>query len=209
MSVGVVDDLRAGGSLNLASFSVSQYHEMIRSGILREGDPIELIEGVLLRKDRRDQTGGIMTHGARHLRVLKKLTTLLMARVDANRCHVQAQGPIRVSENSEPEPDCSLIRGTPDDYAQEVPQAADAWAIFEVADSSLRTDQQTKQRLYATAAIAPYVIINLKSDLVEVYEKPIPTEQRYEHCTEYRCGEQVSLLIAGLGTLTLNVSDLL
>ena len=209
MSVSVVEDLRAEEGLTLAPLSVSQYRELIQNGSLREGDSIELIEGVPLRKDRRDKTGSVMTHGPRHLRVLKRLTALLMARVDGSRCHVQVQGPIGLTDNSEPEPDCSLIRGTPDDYQECVPQASDALAVFEVADSSLRTDQLTKLRLYAAAQIAPYVIVNLKDNLVEVYQGPIPQEQRFASRQEYRRGEQVTLVIPGIGPLTLQVDELL
>jgi hypothetical protein len=39
----------------LEPISVERYHRMIAAGILPEGAPIELIDGLLVRKDRSDQ----------------------------------------------------------------------------------------------------------------------------------------------------------
>lgn len=209
MSVGLLDDVREGINMNLAPLNVEQYHQMIRDGILHDGEPIELIQGTLLYKDRRDQTGGIMTHGARHLRVLNKLMALLSQWVASRAVFLQVQGPIVVSETSEPEPDCCLVRGTPDDYAEEVPQAADVLAVFEVAYSSLRSDRRTKQRLYANAGIPCYVILNLQDDVIEVLSEPSMDESRYTVQTEHRQAEIVTLSLGQHGPLSFSANDLL
>ena len=153
VSVGILNDVRDGIDVHLAPLSVAQYERMIQDGILREGACIELICGSLIYKDRRDESGGDTTHGPRHLRSLNKLVALLSQWVASRSAFLQVQGPIVVSDTSEPEPDCCLVRGTPDDYANRVPQAADLLAVFEVAYSSLQSDRRTKQRLYASAGI--------------------------------------------------------
>ena len=209
MSVGLLDDVREGINMNLAPLNVEQYHQMIRDGILHDGEPIELIQGTLLYKDRRDQTGSIMTHGAHHLRVLKKLMAILSQWAEGKSCHLQVQGPIVVSETSEPEPDCCLVRGTPDDYAEEVPHAADVLAVFEVAYSSLRSDRRTKQRLYANAGIPCYVILNLQDDVIEVLTEPSTDESRYTTQSEYRQADVVSLPLSQHGQLSFSANDLL
>ncbi|MEK6257154.1 MAG: Uma2 family endonuclease [Planctomycetota bacterium] len=205
---GLLDDVREGITMNLAPLNIEQYHQMIRDGILHDGEPIELIHGVLLFKDRRDQSGGIMTHGARHLRALKKLTALLTRWAEGKSCHLQAQGPITVSGTSEPEPDCCLVRGTPDDYADEVPRADDVLVVFEVAYSSLRSDRRTKQRLYASAGIPFYVILNLQDDVIEVLSEPSTTESRYTAQFERRDAEAVDLSLGEHGQLSFTVEDL-
>jgi len=38
--------------LELASFTVKQYHRMLETGILTDGEPIEFLDGLLVLKDR-------------------------------------------------------------------------------------------------------------------------------------------------------------
>lgn len=209
MEESFLDDVREGITIHLAPLNVEQYHQMIRDGILHDGDPIELIQGSLVYKDRRDQTGGIMTHGARHLRVLNKLMALLSQWVGSRKLFLQVQGPITVNDNSEPEPDCCLVRGTPDDYADEVPHADDVLAVFEVAYSSLRSDRRIKQRLYARAGIPFYVILNLQDDVIEVLSEPSTTESHYTVQSEHRDAETVDLSLGEHGPLSFNSDELL
>lgn len=209
MEESFLDDVREGITMHLAPLNVEQYHQMIRDGILHDGDPIELIQGSLVYKDRRDKTGGIMTHGARHLRVLNKLMALLSQWVESRKMFLQVQGPITVSDTSEPEPDCCLVRGTPDDYPDEVPHADDVLAVFEVAYSSLRSDRRTKQRLYASAGIPFYVILNLQDDVIEVFSAPTATDNRYAHQTEHRSGEFVELILSDVETIRFAVEGVL
>ncbi len=209
MNANLIQDVREGINMRLAPLSIDQYHRMIETGILEDGEPIELIEGALIYKDRRDESRGIMTHGARHLRVLNKLMALLSQWVASRAVFLQVQGPIVVSETSEPEPDCCLVRGTPDDYAEEVPQAADVLAVFEVAHSSLRSDRHTKQRLYANAGIPCYVIINLQDNIIEVLTEPSTAESRYVTQSEFRQTETVAIPLGQQGQLSFPAGELL
>ena len=209
MSVGLVDDLRDGVELNLAPLTVGQYHQMIRDGILHDAEPIELIQGALLYKDRRDQLGGIMTHGPRHLRALNKLVAILSQWVASKSVFLQVQGPIVIGETSEPEPDCCLVRGTPDDFAEAGPHAADVLAVFEVAYSSLSSDRRTKQRLYASEGIPIYIIVNLQDTVIEVLSGPSPDDMRYLSQTIYRTSETVGISLGQIGQLSFAVNDVI
>jgi hypothetical protein len=46
--------------------TVAQVHEMLQAGWLADGEAVELVEGVLVRKDRSAAGEGPMTHGKRH-----------------------------------------------------------------------------------------------------------------------------------------------
>jgi Uma2 family endonuclease len=208
MSIGIVDDLRDGVEVHLAPLSVRQYQQMIRDGILLDGEPIELIQGALLYKDRRDQTGGIMTHGPRHLRAVNKLTAILSQWVASRQAFLQVQGPIVVSDTSEPEPDCTLVRGKPDDYADAVPHATAVLAVFEIAYSSLPSDRRTKRRLYATAGIPVYVIVNLQDNVIEVMSEPSTTDASYVKSEQHQSSETVTLSLEECGELVFQGSDL-
>ena len=205
MTIDLLDDLRHGVALHLAPLTVEQYQQMIRDGILQDAEPIELIEGSLVYKDRRDQTGEIMTHGPRHLRSLNKLTAILSQWIASKTAFLQVQGPIVVAENSEPEPDCSIVKGTPDDFSEKVPVASDVLAVFEVAYSSLSCDHRTKQRLYADGRIPVYFIINLQDGLVEVFSEPSADNAGYDLQTVFRKSDSASVSIGSLGNLSFDV----
>lgn len=209
MSIGLLEDLRDGVEVHLAPLTVDQYQKMIRDGILHDGEPIELIQGALLYKDRRDHSGSILTRGPRHLRTLNKLVALLSQWVASKPVFLQVQGPIVVRPNSEPEPDCSVVRGTPDDFADRVPEAADVLVVFEVAYSSLLSDRRTKQRLYASAGIPAYVIVNLQDNVVEVMSDPSTKEETYGNTTKYQSSEMISLELGESGQFSFTAEHLI
>lgn len=209
MSTDLLDDVRDGISLTLAPLTVDQYHQMIRDGILRDGEPIELIQGTLIYKDRRDKAGSVMTHGRRHLNTVNRLTALLSRWVADRTVFLQVQGPVTLNMKNEPEPDCSLIIGHLDDFREAIPHAQAVAAVFEVADSSLRLDRRTKQRLYAEAGIPVYVIVNLKDNIVEVHTHPSPSSSQYDSSAEYKKGDFVEIAILDVGPLSFAVDELL
>lgn len=53
--------------------TVEQYHQMIANGILREGLPIELLDGVLVWKDRSHGGDDPMTVGHQHAVAVDKI----------------------------------------------------------------------------------------------------------------------------------------
>lgn len=64
-----------------------------------------------------------------------------------------------------------VLRGKLDDYT-ELPKAADALCVVEVADSSYERDSGEKLIGYARAGVEQYVILNLRSRTAEVYTRP-------------------------------------
>src|SRR5262249_50801339 len=74
--------------------SVAQYHAMIGAGILKDGDPVELLEGVLVRK---------MTKNPPHRVATRHVRRALEAAVPPG-WSVDSQEPITL-DTSEPEPD--------------------------------------------------------------------------------------------------------
>lgn len=209
MNTSLLDDLRDGIPLHLASLTVDQYQQMIRDGILSDADPMELIQGALVYKDRRDELGSIMTYGPRHLRALNKLMAVLSQWVAGKSVFLQVQGPIILGESSEPKSDCCLVRGEPDDFSESVPHAADVVAVFEVAYSSLLSDRRTKQRLYASEGIPIYVIVNLQDSVIELLSQPSIDEQRYVLQTVFGPAKTVSIRLDSWGELTFPAGEIL
>ncbi len=62
---------------------------------------------------------------------------------------MQVQGPVRLDDYSESEPDIALLTPREDYYRDALPGPTDVLLIIEVADSSQRYDRRVKVPLYA------------------------------------------------------------
>jgi len=208
MSNTLVEQVADATAAVIEPLTVHQYHAMIEQGILEEGLPVELIDGVLVRKDRRDNGGSIMTVGPRHAHAVKRLQRLLTEALRGQRCHVQSQQPVTLNGIQEPEPDVAVVLGHEDDFDDHHPGPGALPLVVEVADSSLPTDRGCKQLNYAVAGIPHYWIVNLRDNTVEHYFNPQPHLEQYEYHTTHRAGDTVSFEVAGQ-SLELSVNDIL
>jgi Uma2 family endonuclease len=180
--------------------SVSQYHEMIRDGILGEDDPVELLDGLLVPK---------MTKTPPH-RVATKLVSEALSRAVPEGWYVDSQEPITLRE-SEPEPDVVVVRGDTRRYSDRHPGPADLALVVEIAESSLDRDQKLKKRIYAEAGIPVYWILNLVERRLEVCSEPSGTGERadYRHRRDFGPEDAVSLVVEGREVGTIAVGTLL
>ena len=71
---------------------------------------------------------------------------------------VQVQQPLAVTENSEPQPDLSVV--APGEYLDVFPRTA--VLVVEAASESLEDDRTIKGRLYAESGIPEYWLIDLR-----------------------------------------------
>jgi poly-gamma-glutamate synthesis protein (capsule biosynthesis protein) len=172
----------AGGRLELLPLSVEQYDRMIEEGILPEDTGVELLDGVLVRKDRGDAGGDPMTVGESHAYVVRQLAHL-GHRLDPARMHLQTQQPIIIPGAGEPEPDAAIVRRPL--TAPGKPRADQISCVIEVAGTSLERDRTTKLRHYARAGIPQYVILNLADRTAEEYLKPDQTAGKYAKANTY------------------------
>jgi Uma2 family endonuclease len=202
----LVEQIVSGEAPPLVPLTTDQYHTMLERGILRDGDPVELVEGLLVRKNRGAVGGPETTHGPRHALIVKRLTRLERA-LEALGCHLLVQLPITLSAVDEPEPDLAIVKGSPEAYADRHPGPQDVLVVVEVADSSLRYDRGTKQRVYAVAGVPAYVIVNIPDERVELYEEPVAGEGRYRRRTDHVVGEALTLSLADARVLSLPVAD--
>ena len=87
-------------------FSVKEYYLMAEAGILSPHDRVELIDGEIVQ---------MAPIGSYHAACVDTLTRLFMETL-GRRVIVRVQGPVRLSERSEPEPDIALLRPRADAY---------------------------------------------------------------------------------------------
>jgi Uma2 family endonuclease len=180
--------------------SVAEYHQMLRAGILTEDDAVELLEGWLVPK---------MTKHPPH-RAATRLTRVALEKIVPAAWYVDSQEPV-TTDDSEPEPDVSVIRGQTRDYLARHPGPTDIGLVVEVADESLARDRGVKKRLYARARVPRYWIVNLIDRQVEVYSDPTGAadEPDFRDCRVYREGDEVPVVLDGMEVGRIAVRELL
>jgi Uma2 family endonuclease len=186
---------------------VEDYHEMIASGTIIEGEPFELLDGQIVRKIRSAAGEGLMTVGVEHALIVSRLAKLSVL-FEPFGCHIRTQQPITLPPRDESEPDGLITRGTLEDYTANHPGAADALCIVEVAESSLARDRGYKFQLYANAGIPMYLIVNLIDRAVEMYRDPMKGTGTFARFEQFTQGQTIDFPTSALNPVTVPV-DLL
>lgn len=192
----------------LVPLTLEQYHRMVETGILSSGEPIELLDGYLVRKDRSAVGADPMTVGPAHSWALSQIEALL-AGLEPRGCHFRSQRPLTISPDSEPEPDGAIVRGSRGEYRNRHPAPGDVYCVIEVADCSLQRDRTTKHRIYADAGIPQYVIVNLLENVIEEYRQPVQGMGRYGQITVHRKGAILKLDLPEAGGFELPTGQVL
>ena len=177
-------------------WSVEQYHEMLRTGIVSSGDPVELLEGLLTKK---------MSKNPPH-RIATRLLYRSLEAVTPAGWYVDQQEPITLAM-SEPEPDVMVVRGETTAYADRHPGASDVALVAGIADASLAHDRTVKKRIYAEAGIPQYWLLDLVSRRLEVYSDP--RDGVYRLAKQFAFGEAAPVVLDGVERGTIAVTSLL
>jgi Uma2 family endonuclease len=135
---------------------------------------------------------------------VKELTVEVLRNLVPARYSVRSEKPITLGE-SEPEPDVTVVAGTPRDYFDRHPGPEDIALVIEVSDASLNRDRKTKKQIYAKAGILCYWIVDVTSRKVEVYSRP--ADSAYLSCEEFTA--QVPLCIGDQPAVMIEVASLL
>jgi Uma2 family endonuclease len=159
-------------------FSVKDYYRMAETGVLRPDARVELLDGEII---------DMAPIGPFHGSVVNRLTRLFVL-LSKNRWLLSSQNPLRLNDDSEPEPDVMLLKPSADDYASRHPQPEDVYLLVEVSDSSLAIDVEKKLPLYGRAGVAEVWIVNLEDGVIEIYREPI--FNGYGSKTILQAGEQ-------------------
>lgn len=162
----------AAGTTTVLTWTTDRYRSAVAAGIIPEDTAFELLDGLIIRKNRAAAGEDPRTIGDRHRVAVLRLARAA-ATFEALGHLLQTQQPIRLPPLSETEPDAAIVRGAIDDYLDHPPLASDVSSVIEVSDSSLSLDLGPKLQAYATALIPQYVVVDLVSNRVLVHEEPV------------------------------------
>jgi Uma2 family endonuclease len=160
-------------------FTVKQYHQMAQAGILTEDDRVELIRGEIVE---------MSAVGRRHAACVRRLIRLFSQRL-SDRALVDAQDPVELEDNSEPQPDLVLLQLRDDFYEGGHPQSEDILLLVEVADTTVESDRDVKIPLYAENGITEVWLVDINAQCLEVYRQP--SENGYLNIQKYYRGQTV------------------
>ncbi|HZQ35102.1 MAG TPA: Uma2 family endonuclease, partial [Dehalococcoidia bacterium] len=100
---------------------MDEYERLIALGIVQEGERVELLRGEIYC---------MAAMGARHMACVTWLDRFFTLNVGAGAL-VRTQGPIRLTEDGEPEPDILVVRFRADFYRNRHPGPAEALLVIE------------------------------------------------------------------------------
>ncbi|PJF48666.1 MAG: Uma2 family endonuclease [Chloroflexi bacterium] len=158
-------------------FSADEYERMIAAGILAEDERLELIDG---------EIRPMSSIGSRHAACVKRLIAVLTERL-GRQVIIGAQDPIRLSDDTEPQADITVLRPRDDFYAGALPCGRDVLLVVEVADASLGFDREVKLPHYAAAGIGVAWLVDLNHDVIERHARPM--HGRYAEVVTLQRGE--------------------
>ncbi len=181
-------------------FTVDEYHWMIDAGFFVENENFELLEGWIVPE---------MTRNPPH-DVAIGVTQVALQGLLPPGWALRVQSAI-TTDDSEPEPDIAVVRGSLRDYVNHHPGPAEIGLLVESSDASLERDREVKAPLYARARIPVYWILNLVDMRIEVYSDPSGPglEPSYRRRQDYGPDEAVPLVLDGQEIAQIAVRDLL
>lgn len=173
--------------LPLHRLDIDTYNRMVASGAL-DDMRVELLDGVIV--DMSPQSPGhatVITRLARHLAATPRWWT-------------RVQLPIEVPPGSEPEPDLAVLADAPSPSRH--PRAA--LLVIEVAVSSHAIDRGVKARLYASAGVPTYWLVDVPGRTVEVRTDPSPDGYRLCEIHRESTGAEVACPLEGVQPVDLH-----
>jgi Uma2 family endonuclease len=189
----------AGPATRTRRWRRAEYERLVELGVFQPGERVELLDGLLVLRE---------PQNAPHATAVRAVQEALR-RVFGPGWDVRPQLPVALDDDSEPEPDVAVVRGSYRDYRRTHP--SQPVLVVEVADSTLRADRR-KGGLYARAGVPDYWILNLLDEVLEVYRRPTASSRSrlgwaYAETQVLRRGAELAPLAAPGGLVA--VDDLI
>jgi Uma2 family endonuclease len=176
---------------------------LIELGAFGPDERLELLDGQLVVRE---------PQSSRHAAAIRRVPAALR-RALGESWQIDSQLPIALDDDSQPEPDISVVAHDPGAYVDAHPSRAVLIVeIVEIAETSYRTDREYKAGLYARAGVREYWVIDVVHGVLEVHREPeaadeAPSGWRYRSIAALRPPAHVTPLVASDSSI--RVADLL
>lgn len=166
-----------------------EYDALVEAGLL-EGEPVELIEGELVR---------MMPQKPAHSGTVRRVDRALRGQLPRGWA-LSLQFPLVAGDRSEPEPDLAVV--VDHDYLDHHPTFASL--VVEVSRSSLAIDLGVKARVYAAVGVPDYWVLDVVGGRLHAHHGA--TAGGYEQVTVHEHG---TVSTVGEPRLTLDLDEVL
>ncbi|MDX1944963.1 MAG: Uma2 family endonuclease [Pirellulaceae bacterium] len=177
-------------------FSVEEYEQLGRLGVLTEDDNVELLEGLIVKK---------MTKNPVHDWTIDFLNAVFSQQLPPGWI-LRIQNALR-THDSEPEPDVVVAIGDFTSFRRQHPTGEQVSLVIEVAESSLDQDWR-KCRIYARAGVPVYWIVDLNSAWLEVFTQPNRQAGEYEQHVRLAAPGQATVQLSDTAPLVIDLQQL-
>ncbi len=162
----------------VARWTREDYYRVLDAGIFA-GRRVQLIDGEIIE---------MPAMKSPHARALIAARDLLLPRRPAG-CELAQQAPTSLGQASDPEPDAMIYR-LDDQHPVTGHPTRPLW-VMEISDVTLRFDRGDKLRIYASAGIPVYWVLDLNGRTLHVYAEP--AGDRYARQRNYGPDDAVDL----------------
>lgn len=152
-----------GGMPRRKKWTGPEFDRVVEVGLFAN-QRVELIDGEVLEMSPMNDP---------HAQAIKLANYVLLRVFPAERFTVQVQCPMRLGDESRPEPDLAVVSGP---ARAQTKHPATALLVVEISDTTLDFDRSHKAALYARHQIAEYWIVNLPERTLEVHRDPVTDE---------------------------------
>ena len=191
-------ELRADPDTQRIRWTQGAVRRLIESGLI-DLEGYELLEGELIYKVKN------RPHFAALRRVLAYLRSAFGDEFLQHEMPIQVRETPTDEDETLPEPDVALLHISSDSFVDAAPRPRDVRLVVEIADSTRARDLGSKAKLYATAGIAEYWVLDLPRRRLHVHRQPEGEDWR-----EIRqLGENEHVSVQGAPEEAVRVADLL
>jgi Uma2 family endonuclease len=144
------------------AFTVDEFLKLDQIHFFGPEERLELIDG---------EIRAMSPINPRHAAIVGDLVTFFHGQLGKDWL-VRGQTPIRLQNDSLPQPDVCILKAKADRYSKAHPTAKETALVIEVADTSIYTDLGRKKEMYATAGIPEYWVFDLGENILECFRNP-------------------------------------
>ncbi|OJW22227.1 MAG: hypothetical protein BGO49_19605 [Planctomycetales bacterium 71-10] len=180
-------------------FTADQLWKMVDAGVFPEGH-FELVRGRIYR----------MTKHGPHSFAVGEIAERLRSILPPG-FHVREEKALEHDDRSLPEPDVAVVRGDRSDFRTANPKSSRAALIVEVCASTRRADYRDKPRLYASASVPSYWVVDVDGRKIDVFTSPrgAGREAGYSEHQTFAEGSPAPVVLDGREVGRVDAKDLL
>lgn len=195
----------------LPRITVDAFMQFTKAGVWPESAVLELIDGIPVVRDRRDEESDFMVEGGDHSYFRNVQRDVLAAALRREGGYVVDNVAVRITDTDLPYPDLLVLTRPYREVRGEGrvwPWPSDVEAVIELSKTSLAKDRGERLRRYAEAGIEVYWVVDIPGRRVITHRCPDRNAKAYGEVRTFVAGEQAPFRFADGRTVDIAVDEM-